>query len=249
MKVKWLGHASALITSDSGLKILTDPYQPGYHARPDGILFYANITEKVDIVVISHEHPDHAYMATVQGNPAIVRGSEIRGESPVKVKGIEFKGVATLHDDVGGQMMGDNCVTCFEVDGLKVCHSGDIGHVLTDEQVSEIGKVDVLLLLIGLLKGLGGKRVTINEKGQTVPAPYKAYMIDADIANRVLEQISPRVTIPIHYSNARCSFKLCGVDTFLIDKKNVVRPNVSEVELKQGKLPEENQIIVLNPAL
>jgi L-ascorbate metabolism protein UlaG (beta-lactamase superfamily) len=249
MKVKWLGHAATLITSDSGIRIITDPYQPGYHARPDGILFYSEIKELADIVVVSHEHPDHNYVVTIPGNPVIVRGAEIRGKEAITVKGVAFKGVPTLHDDVGGTLMGENTITCFEVDGLRICHTGDIGHVLSDKQVAEIGEVDVLLLLIGLLKGQGERRFKIDDKGHRIPAPFSAYVIDADVADRVYEQLGAKVTIPIHYSNERCSFKLIGIDSFLLEKKNVSRLGVSEVELIREKLPTESQIVVLRPAL
>lgn len=249
MKIKWLGHASVLITSDSGTKIITDPYEPGYHAPPGGTLAYGDIEESADIVVVTHEHPDHNNVAAVRGNPEIVRGAEIRGAGIVKVKGIEFKSVPCYHDGVGGELLGENNILCFEVDGMRICHSGDLGHRLSDEQVAELGDIDILLLCVGLLVPVGEPKFITNEAGQREEAGWSQYIINADAANELYDQLSPKVIIPIHYGNDKCSFKLVGVDEFLRGKKNVIRMDTSEMELKPEELPAETQIMVVQPAL
>ena len=83
MKVKWLGHACFLITSDSGLKIVTDPYEPGFR----DIISYAPVKESPHIVTLSHQHGDHNYTDDLQGSPEIVPGA-----GKHYVKGIEFAG-------------------------------------------------------------------------------------------------------------------------------------------------------------
>ena len=248
MNIKWLGHASVLITSSLGIKIITDPYETGYHAPPNGTLAYDNIEESADIVIVTHEHPDHNNVAAVLGNPEIVRGTEIRGEATVKVKGIELKGIRCYHDNAGGNVLGENTIICFEVDGIRICHSGDLGHQLSNKQVTELGSVDILLLCIGLLIPVGEPQFIINKAGVREPF-YNQYMIDADVANQLYDQLTPKVIIPIHYSNDRCSFKLVGIDEFLKGKKNVIRIDASEVELKLENLPASTQIIVLKPSL
>jgi len=248
MRIKWLGHASVLITSDSGIKIITDPFEPGYHAPPGGTLAYSNIEESADIVAVTHEHSDHNNVAAVQGNPEIVRGAEIRGAGIVKVKEIEFKGIPCYHDGVGGEILGENTILCFEVDGLRICHTGDLGHQLSDEQVAELGKIDILLLCVGLLVPVGEPQFITNEAGLREPV-WSQYIINADVANQLYNQLAPKVIIPIHYSDDKCSFKLVGVDEFLKGKKNIIRMDTSEVELKRGKLPADTQIVVVKPAL
>jgi len=215
MKIKWLGHASFLITSDDGIKIITDPYVTG------GDLSYGEIKESADIVTVSHEHSDHNNVATVQGNPRVVRGTVA-----VEVKGIAFKGIPTYHDDAGGKLRGKNTIFCFEGDGIRVCHLGDLGHQLSAQQVAELGAVDVLLIPVG-----------------------GYYTIDAKVATEVCNQLKPRVVIPMHYRNDRCAFPIAGVDEFLRGKEGVSRLDTSEVELKQGQLPPDTRIIVLKPAL
>ena len=213
MKIKYLGHASFMITSDTGIKILTDPYVTG------GILSYGEIEESADIVTVSHNHGDHNNVAAVRGNPEVVRGV-------TKIRGIEFKGTPTYHDDAGGKLRGNNTILCFEVDGATVCHLGDLGHQLSDKQIAELGRIDILLIPVGGF-----------------------YTIDAKVATEVCNQLKPKVIIPMHYKNDKCGYPIAGVDGFLQGKEGVSRLDASEVEFKPGELPATTQIIVLKSAL
>ena len=216
MRIKWLGHSSFLITSDAGIRIITDPYTPNER------LTYGEIKESADIVTVSHGHGDHNNVAAVQGNPKVVKEA-----APVEIKGIKFSGVVTAHDDAGGSKRGNSIIFCFEVDGVRVCHLGDLGHPLSDKQVTEIGKVDILLCPVG-----------------------GNFTVDAKVATEVTSKLAPRVMIPMHYKNERCpGFPVAGVDEFLQGKKGVSRPDSSEAEFNKGKLPAATQIIVLKPAL
>jgi len=248
MRIKWLGHACVLITSDAGIRIITDPYVPGYHSAPKGTLAYSDIDESADIVAVTHEHGDHNNVAAVRGNPEIVRGSEIRETGVVKVKGIDFKAIPCKHDGVGGGVLGENNILCFEVDGLRICHSGDLGHRLSDEQVAEVGEIDILLLCVGQLVPVGEPQFTVDAVGRRVRF-WNQYTINADIANQLYNQLAPKVIMPIHYSNDKCSFKLVGVDEFIKGKKNVIKMDTSEVEFTRERLPTDTQIIVVPPAL
>jgi len=213
MKIKWLGHASFLISSDSGARIITDPYEPNDKLR------YGNINESADIVTVSHDHFDHGNVAAVKGNPQVVKDN-------ARIEGIEFKGVPAFHDTAGGKERGKNTIFCFEVDGVKVCHLGDLGHGLTAEQVAAIGAVDVLLLPVGGF-----------------------YTIDAAVASKTAEQLKPGVIIPMHFKSNKCDFPIATVEEFLRGKKDISKPDASEVEFKAGELPSTTQVIVLKPAL
>jgi len=213
MKIKWLGHSCFVISSDAGIKIITDPYVTG------GGLNYGEIKESADIVTVSHDHSDHNNVAAVGGNPEIVRGT-------AKVKGIEFKGIPTYHDDAGGKLRGNNTILCFEVDRVKVCHLGDLGHQLSDKQVAELGRIDISLIPVGGF-----------------------YTTDARVADQVGNKLAPKVIIPMHYKTDKCGYPIAGVDEFLREKKDVSQLDTSEVEFKQGELPASTQIIVLKPAL
>jgi len=215
MKIRWLGLASFLITSDSGIRIITDPYETG------GGLSYGEIRESADIVTVSHEHFDHNNVAAVRGNPQILRKI---GEADIE--GVRFRGIASFHDNVGGKERGKNIMFCFEVDGVKVCHLGDLGHQLSDEQVSEIGPVDVLLLPVG-----------------------GVFTINAEVATELCGRLKPKVIVPMHYRDGKCSFPIAGVDEFLRGKENVNCLDTSEIEIKSEELPSATQIVVLKSAL
>ncbi len=209
MKIKWLGHASFLITSDSGTRIITDPYICG------GGLRYDEIKEAADVVTVSHDHFDHNNVASVGGNPQVIK-------EPGEAKGIKFEGVPTYHDASGGSERGNNTIFCMDIDGVRVCHLGDLGHPLSDQQVANIGKVDVLLIPVGGF-----------------------FTIDAKVASEVCDRLSPRVIIPMHYKNEKCEFPISGVDDFLAGKGNVRKLDSSEAEFKAGALPAETEIVVL----
>jgi L-ascorbate metabolism protein UlaG (beta-lactamase superfamily) len=213
MKIKYLAHSSFLVTADNGVKIITDPYQPGRG------LNHGAITETADIVTISHEHGDHNYVSTLKSNPKVLRES-------AEVKGIKFRAVPAAHDDKGGSQRGKNTVFCFSVDGINICHAGDLGHILSDTQVKEIGKVDVLLIPVGGF-----------------------FTIDAGTASKVCKQLEPKIIIPMHFKTEKLDFPITGVDDFIKGKSNVTRSNDSEIEFKADNLPANARIIVLKQSL
>ena len=213
MKLKWLAHASFLITADDGTRIITDPYKTGEGFN------HGEINETADIVTVSHEHFDHSYSEAVKGNPQVVTGT-------VEAKGISIKAIATAHDESGGDERGGNNIYCFQVDGVRVCHMGDLGHLLTDNQVVEIGKVHVLLIPVGGF-----------------------FTIDAKTAQMVAEQVRARVIIPMHYKTDKMNLPISGLDEFLKDKDNVTKIDGSEVGFTRAELPSSPTIMVLQPSL
>lgn len=215
MKVKWLGHACFLISSDTGTRIITDPYATG------GGISYGEIKETAEIVTVSHGHGDHNNAKAVRGNPALVNRV-----GTTEVKGMKFQGTPTAHDDAGGKLRGSNIIFCFEVDGIKVCHLGDLGHQLDEKQIAELGKIDILLIPVG-----------------------GYYTIDAKVATQVVDKLAPGLVIPMHFKTAKCDFPITGVNDFLQGKTNVTRLEVPEAEFKAEHLPTSTQIIVLKPAL
>lgn len=215
MKIEYLGHSTFLITSESGLKILADPY------ATSSDLTYGEINLSADIVTVSHSHFDHSNVAAVKGNPEVIRKP---GES--EAKGTRFKGIETYHDEAGGRLRGNNIVFCFAVDGIKLCHLGDLGHKLDYKQVTGIGEVDVLFIPVG------GR-----------------FTISAGVATEVCHQLKPKVVIPMHYKTEKGLPVIAEVDEFLKGKADVKRISDSQVGFKTGKLPSPSQIIVLNSAL
>lgn len=218
MKIQWLGHSAFLITSDGGVRIVTDPYQPGGY---DGAIKYGPLKKPVDIVTISHEHPDHNYVQMVGGGPIVIKGAGMYVAS-----GVEFTGVQTMHDTSGGTERGRNTVFTFTVDDIKICHLGDLGHVLSSDQAAEVGAVDVLLTPVG-----------------------GYFTIDPNEAHQVADQLAARIVIPMHYKTEKVDFPIAEVDEFIKDKPNVTRLDSSILELRKEDVPEERRIIVLKHAL
>jgi len=215
MKVKWLGHSCFLITSRGGLRIITDPYAVG------GGINYSPIKETADVVVVSHGHDDHSNVSAVQGTPEVVKG-----DGKKTAKGIQFKGIATYHDASQGKRSGLNTVFCFTIDDIKLCHLGDLGHVLSPEQANEIGAVDILFVPVGGF-----------------------YTIDAPVASQVCDQLKPKIVIPMHFKTPKCAYPIAGVEDFLRGQKNVRRVGGSEMDFERERLPAATEIVLLRPAL
>jgi L-ascorbate metabolism protein UlaG (beta-lactamase superfamily) len=105
---------------------------------------------------------------------------------------MEFRGIETYHDEKGGRLRGANTIFCFQLDGLQVCHLGDLGHILRDQEVGIIGSVDLLFLPVGGI-----------------------YTIDGRKAWQVIHQLKPRIAVPMHFQTDALKFRLGRVEDFL----------------------------------
>jgi len=218
MLIQWLGHSSFLIVSQNGTKIITDPYESGAFG---GGIEYDRIRISPDIVTVSHKHADHGHVGGLPNHFEVVSKP-----GTTTIKGIEIKGIQSYHDPEQGAIRGENTIFVMTIDNVRVCHLGDLGQELTEEQVSEIGQVDVLLIPVG-----------------------GYYTIEPSVATRVAQRLAPKVIIPMHYKTPKVQFPIVGVDEFLKGKSNVRRLNTSEFEVTKETLPDEQEIVVLKHAL
>jgi L-ascorbate metabolism protein UlaG (beta-lactamase superfamily) len=212
MKVRWNGHSSFTITANDGTVIVTDPYEPGAFA---GGIGYQQIQDEPDLVTISHDHDDHNFTDGFKNDFIAIRGSD-------EARGIHFTAVSTFHDEAQGAQRGDNRVFVFAVDGVTICHLGDLGHVLSDGQIEAIGPVDLLLAPVGGF-----------------------FTIDHNQATDATERLDPKLVIPMHFKTDKCGFPIAEVDEFLGGKQNVKRLDADEIEISADKLPGAREIIVL----
>ncbi|OPZ88631.1 MAG: metal-dependent hydrolase [Firmicutes bacterium ADurb.Bin419] len=210
MKIKWYGHSCFLISSDKQIKIVTDPF--------DETVGYKLPDTETNIVSTSHDHYDHNNFKIFKGTPVLVKGS-----GKISIKGIEVTGVDTFHDEKNGKKRGLNTVFKFRVDGLNICHLGDLGHVLTPEQVKEIGEVDILMIPVGGI-----------------------YTIDHVEALKVMETLKPAVTIPMHYKTKALKFKLDEVDKFLEAAGEYKKVEGSKIEINEGNISDYPKVVVLD---
>ncbi|MFA5399173.1 MAG: MBL fold metallo-hydrolase [Dehalococcoidia bacterium] len=214
MKIKWFGQSCFLLTAGDGTRLLMDPFKSDSH------LSYKQVNEKVDLVTVSHEHADHNCTDALPGKPEIVKGSV-----DMAIKGVKVRGIDVLHDDAGGKKLGANTVYCAMIDGIRICHLGDLGHRLLEKQLASIGKVDVLLVPIGAV-----------------------FTIDVEAANAICEDIKPRIAIPMHYKTDRCQFLQWNAEDFVKGKSKVRRIAGSELEILSHNLPTEFEVVVLQYA-
>ena len=217
MKIRWLGHSAFVLTSDSGTKVLTDPYESGSY---DGAVGYKPITEAVQVVTSSHSHEDHYCL---DGLP---EGYEcITTPGAHEASGVSILGVKTYHDTSKGKDRGRNIVYVIEIDGIRVCHLGDLGHELSDDEIGAIGKVDVLLIPVGGFYTIGPKE-----------------------ALGIMRVLSPAVTLPMHFKTDSLGFPIKPVEDFLSLAGESERPGATEIEIKKDQLGGA-RIIVLDHEL
>ena len=205
MKIKWNGHASFTITAADGTVLVTDPYDPnGY----DGALQYTEVTDRADGAVVSHDHADHNYVQGLSGNPRIIKGSD-------NIKNINIKGIETFHDESGGSERGKNVVFIINIDGIRVCFCGDLGHQLSDEQINTAGEIDIMLVPVGGF-----------------------FTLDAEGASKLVAAIRPKIVIPMHYKTSKCGFPISNAEPFLSLMKDIKKLDKSEIEITADQLPE-----------
>lgn len=136
MNIKWFGHSCFLLTSESGVSVLTDPPAPETG--------YAVHDVECDAVTVSHSHFDHNYLAAAKGSPEVISDPGAH-----EVKGVTITGFPAFHDKEGGKKRGKVVMYLFEMDGIRILHAGDVCQLLTDEEAAAIGRVDVLLVPVG----------------------------------------------------------------------------------------------------
>lgn len=210
MEITWLGHGCIRLKGRDSV-VLMDPCP-----KSTG---YSLGRQTADIVTVSHDHPDHNYVESLTGTP---RRLDAPGE--YEIGGVMVTGVRTFHDDQRGKERGGNTAFVVEVDEVRICHLGDIGHVPTQEQSEQLSDIDVLLVPVG---GHG----TIN----------------AATASEVISQIEPKLVVPVHYATESSTAELDPLDSF-IKQMGITAPAAqAKLTVTRSSLPAETQVVVLEP--
>ena len=179
MKLTWYGHSCFLVETAEGSALL-DPYAPG--SVPG--LRLPELT--ADLVLCSHGHRDHGY----------AEGVKLSGKTPT----LRVEQLETFHDEKGGTLRGPNTVHILEAEGLRLAHLGDLGHMLSPEQLAALGRIDVLLIPVG-----------------------GHYTIGPETAAALAEAIGARITVPMHYRGPGFGYEVIGpVEDFLRRRSPVV---------------------------
>jgi len=172
-----------------------------------------------DIVTISHDHFDHNNAKVIGGEPFLIEGP---GE--YEVKGIRITGISSYHDKNQGEERGSNTIYLIRVDDIRVCHLGDLGQEkLTDKQLESIGDVDVLMIPVD-----------------------GVYTINAREAVKIVKQIEPNITIPMHYKLPGLTEKFNDVKDFLKEVGLNGKQKVDKLTLRKKDLVgKEMEVVVM----
>ena len=219
----WFGQSTFVLKTSTGLNALLDPTGPGTG--------YTIPTQSdIDLVTVSHEHSDHNAVSLAAGSPLVLKG--LAGNDWAKIdqtiKGVRVRTVGVYHDDSQGSQRGKNAIFIFDVDGLRLAHLGDLGHTLSPEQIKDLSPVDVILIPVGGF-----------------------YTIDGKAAADVVNQLGPKIVIPMHYKTpdlaASLAAVLAPVDGFIkaVGSTATVSEVGQTVTIEHGKLSGGRTILVM----
>lgn len=216
MEISYYGHSCFKLKGSAGT-VLTDPFEAS--------VGFALPTVSADLVTVSHQHSDHSAAKLVSGTARRDKPFVIDQAGEYEVGGISVFGVSTFHDPTGGVERGRNLVFTILIDGIRVCHLGDLGHELTQDQLSEIGSVDVAIVPVG-----------------------GTFTIDPSLATKTIHMLEPAIAIPMHYNTPAHDQKVYGelatIADFLQAFGSETKP-VGKLTLEASRLPEETELVVL----
>ncbi len=220
MEIEWYGQ-SAFRLSGNEHTVFIDPFDDLSAMTTRGMTWeYPAISGvSADLLLVTHEHRDHNGVDAIAGDPATLRATAGRHESPIG----EVIGVASEHDDVAGTQRGPNTIFVFTLDGVRICHFGDYGQAaLRPEQLAAIGEIDLLILPVGGMATIGAER-----------------------AAEIVAQLSPRWVVPMHYRTHRIGF-LEPADDFLARMDSV--HTLDEPRFTLSEVPSGNGTVIVVPA-
>ena len=211
MDVTWLGHGCFRLRG-RGAAVVTDPYPPTIGLKLQRM--------DADLVTVSHDHDDHNYTQVVRDG-----AYEVRGPGEYEVAGVSVVGLPTYHDAEKGARQGRNTVYLIEIDDVRVCHLGDLGHKLDDAEAEAVASPDVLLVPVG-------GRTTMN----------------GEQAAEVVRQLEPRYVIPMHYSIPGLKLELDAVDRFLKEMGLTASEPQPKLSVQKSSVTEfETKVVLLEP--
>ena len=210
--IEYFGHNFFQITTRKGTKIVTDPLAPGMHPTP---------TLTPHVVTIGREHPNHNYVELLRGTPIIMRGLAHHGAEwnrvSMNVRDVFIYNVPIYQSGLDSALKG--AAFMFDLGNLCIAHLGDLSHTLTAEQIKQMGRIDIALIPIG-----------------------GVFTMPARIAREVLQQIKPKIAIPMHYRDN--PYILAP----FVEGLPTRRPESNALVVSKSTLPASTEIVVLRPS-
>lgn len=200
MKIRYLGHSCFQLIESTGTSIVCDPYG-------DVGFFMPHVC--ADAVTVSHAHYDHNNVGAVTGEPVV-----FDQEGQFEISGITIQAIKCWHDGEKGAKRGQNLIFKFRMDGIEVCHLGDLGEKCTASLIEAVLPVQVLLIPVG-----------------------GNYTIDAAQAKEYVDRIRPSIVIPMHYKTKGLNIDIAELDEFtdLFDGE-ILKTNESEIKLSRDNV-------------
>jgi len=218
MKIIWHGQSLfEIITTpkqNDEIKIVIDPFDESLGIKVPKLAAH--------LLLVSHGHYDHSNIKAVSGEPFLIEGP---GE--YEVKGVYIKGIPAFHDNSLGKERGRITIFTIETEEIKICHLSDFGQKeLTEEQLEEIGEVNILMIPVGGVYTIGSKEAAV-----------------------IINQIEPQIVLPMHYRIPKLKEKLEELDKFLkvMGVKNHERLDKLSIKKRDLAVEGETKIIVLEP--
>ncbi len=210
MDVTWLGHGCFRLRGRNAA-VVTDPYPPAIGLKLSRM--------DADLVTVSHEHENHNYTQVVRDG-----AYEIHGPGEYEVAGVSVIGVPTYHDAEKGKTHGRNTVYLIEIDDVRICHLGDLGHKLEDAEAEAVASPDVLLVPVG---------------GRTA--------MNAAQAAEVVRQLEPRYVVPMHYAIPGLKLQLDPIDRFLKEMGVTSAEPQPKLAVQKSSGEYDTKVVVLEP--
>lgn len=212
MKIEWLGHSCFKLTESTGTTIVTDPFDKE-------IVGFDMTKTTADVVTCSHQHKDHNAIVRIDGEPLVLSECGFW-----EVKGVDISSVLSYHDDRLGKKRGENKIFKFRMDGVDLCHMGDIGEDCTVRLADGIGSVNVLMIPVG-----------------------GNYTIDAKQAKKYVDIMMPDVVIPMHFKTSKSAVDIEKLDEFidLFDEEQIIRINGQSIEFDRAHFDSDSTVVIV----
>ncbi|MDL2241793.1 MBL fold metallo-hydrolase [Bacteroidales bacterium OttesenSCG-928-L03] len=204
MRIRWHGH-SCFEFIDTKNSVLIDPHDgKSIGIRPP--------ISNAGIVLVSHNHFDHNALRIIKNEHQVLFG--VTGKC--ELKNMVFEGFSSFHDEVDGAERGENTIYKFTMDGITICHCGDLGDIPSEEVMKSLKGVDMIFVPTG----------EVN----TISIPK---------LEKFLGIIDPKIIVPMHYRVGGLTIPLKTLDDFL---ENVSEDMIiyvgNEVELFPDEINE-----------
>ncbi|KKP36219.1 MAG: Zn-dependent hydrolase of the beta-lactamase fold-like protein [Candidatus Peregrinibacteria bacterium GW2011_GWA2_33_10] len=141
-----------------------------------------------------------------------------------EIKDVFLKTINLNEDNQENKM---NMIFTIDFEDMKICHLSDLNQTLSDKTNEEIGTVDILFLPVG---------------GHNV--------LNAKKAHEVIEQIDPKIVIPMHYQINNLNAELEPVENFLKEVGENTVTKIESYKISKNNLPmDKTDFIILEPQI